>query len=286
MDDNLRTWRSFEFGDLFDLLMLDTRQYDRSITDMYFNTDYIHSISNDASRSLMGPHQENWFFRQLTESAERQTTWRLIGNQIIFSRLNLSLALGAKNPMNYDAWDGYQASKNRTLDLLYRNGISNTVFLAGDSHASWVSDLVWLGEKEYDAKSGDGSVGVEFAGTAVSSPCPLGQNTTMAAALNASASVTSVNPELQWQDIYYRGYFELEIGHEALKAQFFGLPTYATRNGYEISLANFTVFPGENRLHRSVAGGKVEFGSLKGGEVTLGNVTHDTGSDTWFVFDY
>ena len=35
MDDGLRIWRNFEFGDLFDLIMLDTRQYDRSITDVY-----------------------------------------------------------------------------------------------------------------------------------------------------------------------------------------------------------------------------------------------------------
>jgi alkaline phosphatase D len=34
MDDNLRIWRSFSIGNLLDLVMLDTRQYDRSITDL------------------------------------------------------------------------------------------------------------------------------------------------------------------------------------------------------------------------------------------------------------
>lgn len=34
MDDNLRIWRSFSIGKLFDLIMLDTRHYDRSITDL------------------------------------------------------------------------------------------------------------------------------------------------------------------------------------------------------------------------------------------------------------
>jgi len=60
MDDNLRIWRSFSIGSLFDLIMLDTRQYDRSITDLYWNTDYVHQISNDAGRSMMGSRQENW----------------------------------------------------------------------------------------------------------------------------------------------------------------------------------------------------------------------------------
>jgi alkaline phosphatase D len=34
MDDNLRIWRTFSIGTLFDLIMLDTRHYDRSITGM------------------------------------------------------------------------------------------------------------------------------------------------------------------------------------------------------------------------------------------------------------
>ncbi len=82
MDDNLRIWRSFQMGTLFDLIMLDTRQYDRSITDLYWNTDYVHAISNDASRSLMGPRQENWFYSQLSASHKRGAAWRIIGNQI------------------------------------------------------------------------------------------------------------------------------------------------------------------------------------------------------------
>jgi alkaline phosphatase D len=32
MDDNLRIWRNFAMGNLLDLVMLDTRNYDRSIT--------------------------------------------------------------------------------------------------------------------------------------------------------------------------------------------------------------------------------------------------------------
>ena len=33
-DDKLRIWRNFEIGKLLDLTMLDTRQYERDLTDV------------------------------------------------------------------------------------------------------------------------------------------------------------------------------------------------------------------------------------------------------------
>lgn len=47
----------------------------------YWNTGYIHQISNDAGRSMMGSRQENWFYNQLGESANRGARWRVIGSQ-------------------------------------------------------------------------------------------------------------------------------------------------------------------------------------------------------------
>lgn len=155
--------------------------------------------------------------------------------------------------------------------------------MSGDSHASWVSDLVWLDHANYSASTGAGALGVEFAGSAVSSPCPYGQNITLAAANNASKWLVGANEELQWQDIYYRGYFELQIGYEEVNASFFGMPTIITRNPYEISLANFTVKHNANRLQRPVAGGVVESGALKVGNVVQTNATNNTMSGQWFV---
>lgn len=34
LDDGLRIWRSFKMGKLLDLIILDTRNYDRSITSL------------------------------------------------------------------------------------------------------------------------------------------------------------------------------------------------------------------------------------------------------------
>jgi len=267
MDDNLRIWRTFSIGTLFDLIMLDTRDYDRSITDLYWNTDYIHQISNDAGRSMMGSRQENWFYNQLSASQARGATWRLIGSQTVFSRQNESIAYGniskypnihtqprnsmlnlQPDPLDYDAWDGYQSNRNRTFQHLYENNITNNIVMSGDSHMSWVSDLIWLDEHPYDENTGAGSIGVEFAGSAVSSPCPYGQNISQAAADQYSTWLVHANTELQWQDVYYRGYYELTISQAKVDARFYGIPSLVQRLPYEVSLANFTVMNGANAV--------------------------------------
>ncbi|EXJ83524.1 alkaline phosphatase [Capronia coronata CBS 617.96] len=286
MGDDLRIWRSFSFGNLLDIMMLDTRQYDRSMTDLYWNTDYVHAISNDAGRSMMGSRQENWFYRSLIDSKTRGATWRLIGSQTMFSRINESLAYGNVNPLDYDAWDGYQANRNRTYQTLYDHNITNNILISGDSHANWVSDLVWLDHHAYDPATGEGSIGVEFGGTAVSSPSPGGQNISIAASVDASQWLVGANRELQWSELYYRGYFELHISQQAVKARYFGMPTVVNRNPGEISLANFTVVSGENRLHRfngTVVQAPVENGWVKFGEVRQTNVTNSTDTGLYYI---
>ncbi|ERF68055.1 hypothetical protein EPUS_06445 [Endocarpon pusillum Z07020] len=284
LDDNLRIWRSFKMGKLFDLLMLDTRHYDRSITTLGWNNNYIYNISNEASRTLMGSNQENWFYRQLSESAQRGATWRIIGNQLVFSRINTTSWFGTfENPYNGDQWDGYMANRNRTYQHLFDNNIGNNIMLAGDSHANWVSDLVWFDESDYDPATGAGAVGVEFAGTAVSST-GFGRN--ISQATNQSRYLVRDNSELQWSEGYYRGYFELQISREKIDASYFGCPTVATRNPFELSLANFTVMAGANHLQRPVAGGTVESGYLQTGGVRQTNLTYNTQTGQYLYTNY
>ena len=144
---------------------------------------------------------------------------------------------------------------------------------------------MWLDEHPYDPKTGSGSIGVEFAGTAVSSPSPYGQNITLAKANNASNYLIQSNRELQWSELYYRGYFELHISHESVKANYFGMPTIVNRNPNEISLANFTVLSGANALQRDpvFGGGVVENGALKLGKTVQTNSTNNTANGMYFI---
>jgi alkaline phosphatase D len=157
----------------------------------------------------MGSRQENWFYNQLSQSSKRGAAWRVIGSQVIFSEIGNA----------GDTWQGYLANRNRTLQHLYDNKIGNNVFLAGDSHRNWVSDVTWLGKKAYDSKTGEGAVGVEFAGTAVSSSGHGGPIS--AAQENARKKVEALEP-LQWHEGYYRGYFVLDVRREGVTAQYFG----------------------------------------------------------------
>ena len=107
---------------------------------------------------------------------------------------------------------------------MYSHNIPNTVFLAGDSHANWVSDLVWLDTKPYDPVTGAGSIGVEFAGTAVSS---TGFGGTIDSANKKSKGLVKDNKELQWSEGYFRGYYELQISPQSIVANYFGELGYA-----------------------------------------------------------
>ncbi|KAI6780116.1 uncharacterized protein J7T54_004248 [Emericellopsis cladophorae] len=280
LDDGLRIWRSFQMGKLLDLVILDTHVHDRSITSLGWNDDYIDLIRDDPSRTLMGARQEHWFYNSLSISAKRGATWRLIGNQIIVSRI----LQNDEGSLSGDNWNGYIANLNRTLKHLYDNNISNNIFLAGDSHQKRVSDLVWLGEREHNMKTGQGAVGVEFAGTAVTSSGQSGPIEPNAG--DYARAMIERNDEMMWQEGYYRGFFHLQVAPEKLTAQFYGSPSVTTRNPWDIPLANFTVVANENHLERPVGGVQAESGALRFGNVKHTNLTLNTETKEWEVIGF
>ncbi|KAI0093531.1 PhoD-like phosphatase-domain-containing protein [Irpex rosettiformis] len=257
--DKLRIWRNFQFGKLLDLTMLDTRQYDRDITDLYYNTD-INSIADFQNRSLMGAQQEKWFYNALSQSKARGAIWRVVGQQIVFTQLDEGGAF------DVDAWDGYRANRNRVLDHIQNNKISNTLILSGDSHANWVSDLIHPNDTaHYNPATGDGSLAVEFAGTAVSSGSAFGNHITpQAADVISNVLVTdSLNADLQWSEGSYRGFFTLTLNTTHANATYWAMRNTSTANLDAFPSAEFIVKSGANKLSRPVAGGNVLAGVLK-----------------------
>ncbi|KAF9443046.1 PhoD-like protein [Macrolepiota fuliginosa MF-IS2] len=256
--DQLRIWRNFQVGKLFDLSMLDTRQYERDITDIYYNR-LIASLKDAPQRSLMGHNQEKWLLDTLSKSKDRKAVWRIIGQQIVFTQV-VDLSGG----INLDAWDGYRANRNRILDHLYNNQINNNIILAGDSHANWVSDLAHANDTiNYDSATGRGAIGVEFAGTGVTSSSGTFVKGNLTDSIAVSTKYVNNNIDLQWNEGFFRGFFTLTLDSSVLNATYYSMRNVTYRNLDGFASAHFTVKAGENRLSRPVAGGKVLSGALK-----------------------
>lgn len=96
--DNSHIYRSFDFGNLIRLHMLDTRILARSIQLDY--NDYITLIDGevgldvaafttamtDASRTLLGSEQSTWFGESITTSNAK---WDLLGQQVLMGRMHI-----------------------------------------------------------------------------------------------------------------------------------------------------------------------------------------------------
>ena len=140
----LRLYRSFRFGTLADLIMLDTR----ALRDRQAPGNNVGSITS-RTRSLLGDEQEAWLFDQMRASA-RMGKRALVGQQVLFSRVSFP---GRPVALN-DTWDGYQASRDRVVDFLVSEKMRNIAILTGDSHSSWAFNMPkdpWNG---YAAPSG------------------------------------------------------------------------------------------------------------------------------------
>jgi len=220
-------------------------------------TAHIESLADQKNRSLMGAAQEQWFSDTLSASQSRGAIWRVVGQQIVFQQLNESV-------YDYDAWDGYRANRERILDHLYDNKISNTVILSGDSHANWAGDLAHPNDTTtYNSISGNGAIGVEFAGTAVTSSSSFGTGILPAAADVKSQVYVTFNDDLQWSEGSYRGFFTLTVNPEEVNATYYAMTNISSPNLNSFVSAVFNVKSNANKLTRPVAGGRVMAGVLK-----------------------
>lgn len=121
-DGSSRIFRSFRFGDLADLVMLDTRLVGR---DRPAASPDEHDVMRDPARTLLGVEQEAWLHRQLSRSRADGTLWRILGQQVPMS----TLVDGHGETFMTDKWDGYAATRDRLFDHLEREGIGDLVRL-------------------------------------------------------------------------------------------------------------------------------------------------------------
>ena len=81
---------------------------------------------------------------------------------------------GHRRPQTPTRGTAIARARDRVFDMIERAKVDNLAVLTGDVHSSWAYDLPRDPFDGYDKATGKGSLGVEFAGTSVTSPSNLG----------------------------------------------------------------------------------------------------------------
>ncbi len=255
-DGNLRLFRRLTFGDLAEIHVLDTRQFrtDQPAEDGFGSTDpdsvplaqvFGEPIFDadgilDPDATLLGAEQERWLARNLRHSRAR---WNILAQQIMVTKWNLvttgrlTVELNPNIPeplksqilatfdrtdniFNVDAWDGYQAARERLFDLLRFSRPSNPVVLTGDIHSAWAANLL------DDVDDPDSNVlAAEFVCTSISSTF-LGIDPRPTDFI-VRPGVIQDNPHIEFFNGLFRGYCICEVNKSRWKTTFRGVGTLA-----------------------------------------------------------
>jgi len=233
--NDIRLYRRFAFGDLADLIMLDTR----GLRDQQVRADDLAGLA-DPRRTLLGSAQEAWLFDTLRASNSAGTPWRILGQQVLFSPLTPP----GMPTLKTDAWEGYPAARERVLDMLARDRIGDVTILTGDVHSSWAFDVARQPWSGYGRETGSGSMAVEIVTPAVSSPPMF----SVPSQRELADVLRPRLPHLKLLEGESRGYVLLEIRPDRLQAEYYFVPTVTERTDHERKAASFICERGSSRL--------------------------------------
>jgi alkaline phosphatase D len=266
-----KIYRSFDFGNLISLHMLDTRVIGRDKqlalasyvgADRSFNSAAFTADVTNPARQLMGTEQTTWLRNQMTKST---ATWQILGQQVLMARMLLpapmvlgttgypayfaiaakvkaGVALSATEqqlvaatpvPYNLDAWDGYHAARETVLNMAQALN-KNMVVLAGDTHNAWASDL---------ADQQGRAVGVEFGVPAVTSPGFETYFPTIAPATVAGGMEQLIGP-LQYAETASRGFVVLTVTPTETRAEYRYVDTVTSKTYKAVVGKTLRMLPG------------------------------------------
>ncbi|MGE0587038.1 MAG: alkaline phosphatase [Cyclobacteriaceae bacterium] len=233
-------YREISFGPLADLFMLDERLAGR--------TKPVDSLSdpayNSTDRSMLGQEQLTWFENGLSSS---RATWKLIGNQVIFSDIDLSQVL-PRMPRNLDSWDGYPAEKNFIKEHLINNRIRDVLFLTGDTHASWAFEVATDVANTYNPTTSQGAFAIEFGTPSISAANSNERNPTEEVK-KSEITLMETNPHIKYTNNRDHGYMILTLTPAQARADWYYVETLRKQGSSEQLAKSFTVGRGTNKLN-------------------------------------
>ncbi len=213
-------YRSFPFGELAHLIMLDERLEGR---------DAPPATPEEAQqqRSMLGETQLKW----LMDNLKTPSQWKVIGNQVIFSDIDLR-PVYPKMPRNLDAWDGYLSEKLLIKKFILDNKLNNIVFITGDTHAAWGIEVATDVAKTYNPRTSAGAFAVEFGTTSVSSANDNEYRPTDTVKF-MEQKLLAKNPHIKYLNDRDHGYLLLTLTSEKAKAEYFVVETLRAIDGRE-----------------------------------------------------
>lgn len=232
--DPTRIYRSFRFGRVADLHMLDTRQYRDKQPD-----DQLDPSRDDPDRTITGDAQMGWLKDGLAAGATR---WHLVGNQLMITPWEIAPTV----PFNIDAWDGYRADRTELLEHITGNEISNVVFVTGDIHTSWANEVP-LDPNTYPVTS---PAAVEFVGPSITSD--NADDITGAPPRTASvaleAGVKADNPYVKYVELDSHGYAVAEATDRHLQMDWYFISDRTDPRAEQMHAASWKVASGTTEV--------------------------------------
>lgn len=233
-------YRSFAFGQLAQLIVLDARlsgrdeqllygDFERDDSEAPFDVDAFLARYDSMERSILGRDQFAWLESEISDSIDRGQTWRILGQQVIFAdlampdvsdiesmpnpKVNRFLAgyterTGQLFPLNLDSWGGYPGSRRRLADFLLALD-ERPVFVTGDTHNSWAIEL-------HESHDGE-RIGVEFGAPAVSSPSIAVEFPDTYEVLEER--VEARNPAVKYAEFKSRGYLLVTVTEDSVTGE-------------------------------------------------------------------
>lgn len=253
-NSNNQVYRSFSYGPMADLMVLDTRFEGRTIQ---FSSMLDPGFED--MRTMLGDTQKGWLFNHLDNSTAK---WKVVANQVMFSPFNVgfgapngaltdSAAVFGVESIFLDIWDGYPAERQQIVDHITNNGIDNVVILSGDIHSSFANDVVTnpalyplpqfqylpIPNPAYDPVTGQGSAAVEFVTPSVSA-ANFDENIGAGAAAQfefitnnpieippGSGNFFNYNPHMKYVDLDQNGYVLIDLQADQAQGNYYYVPT-------------------------------------------------------------
>ncbi|MGH8970385.1 MAG: alkaline phosphatase D family protein, partial [Actinomycetes bacterium] len=251
-------YRRLRFGQLAELSMLDLRSY-RS---QQVATNDLGSV-DDPARTITGDPQMGWLKDGLvTPDAQ----WKLVGNPVMIAPLLIPpLPAGVSQPVtdvtgllppegvpyNVDQWDGYTADRRELFGWLADHGVQDTVFLTGDIHTSWASDLP-LDAGTYPLSP---SVATELVGPSVTSDNvdDITGSPPRTSSLAVEAALRADNRHVQHVELDSHGYCVLDVTPERAQMDWWYVADRTSPSSGAAWATSYAVAAGTQRVRPAAA---------------------------------